>query len=233
MSEPATSERLASGPREAAIMNEKELLTALGMTESDAASALGRSRQSLYQAGLGDRRDYFKKNDLVALLFAARARAPALDLSEVYDYLGRTRSAALVAELRSVSGAEGTEATLSRYHEVWAILPDLVYLRQSHPEAMALLLSLAGRPGGATRFLTANDQDAQLLRRLLPSSTDVRVDVDTWMSAFPYSVIGEPSREADYFVFAGGRFLKHDWYGGPKLALLIDALSRKEPLVRG
>ncbi|TAJ73696.1 MAG: hypothetical protein EPO51_04255 [Phenylobacterium sp.] len=225
MSEPMTS-LLADRPNDRGLASDKDLLGALGMTETEAAAALGRSRQSLYQAALSDRTDYFKKSDLVALLFAARSRDPALDFEPVYDYLQRSRARDpnLVRDLKAMTTAEGDEATLARYGELWIVLPDLAYLQEAHPEATAMMVRLAGRPGARTRFYCATDQDADLLRQTLPAdaASAPQIQVEPWMSAFPYGVIADPKRSADYYVFAGGRFLKHDWYGGQKLAMLLE-----------
>lgn len=217
---PATA---ASAPPTSAIGSDKELLDALGLSEVEAATALGRSRQSLYQAGLTQRQDYFKRSDLISLVFEAQVRSNSINLSDVYDYIGQTRPSDLDV-IRTLSASDAQEPRLREYGELWIVIPDLAYLTQSHPEAKSMFVRLASESGVNVRFFVSNEPDRALLISDLNQAHRTTVAVEPWMGAIPYLIIGDPEGAADCYVFAGGRFLRHDWYGGPKLALLLRSL---------
>lgn len=79
--------------REDVIANDKDLLNALGMTASAAATLLGRSRQAL-STGLASNRPYFRTTDIMALVAAARQRETLDREGLVFEYVQGSRSPA-------------------------------------------------------------------------------------------------------------------------------------------
>lgn len=204
--------------------SDKDFLTALQMTEPEAAIVLGRSRQSLYQARISERSDYFKRNDIISLVFSARSKRSSLDVGRIYEYIHRTRGDDVLSDIRSVGAHDAEEPQLLAYRQVWIVVPDLVYLEREFPDAMSMTLRLARRDGGFTRIFTSNGQEAELLKSSL-NSNRVELVVEAWMSGIPFTIIGDPHGKADCYIFSNGRFIRHEWYGGPKLAMLLESLA--------
>lgn len=210
------------------LASDQDLLEALGLSPSRAAAAVGRTRQALHQAALASRTDYFRRNDLLALLLAAPRRANAGDLDAVWAYLERTRSAdpSLLRDLKALPMRPGDEATLQGYKELWFVLPDLAYLEASLPMSVAQMVRLATRAGKA-RLFCASAADAASLRTLLPPGRRVGATcVQPWIAGLPYGVIGDPRQAAHYYVLADGRFVRPD---GPVGAGLVDLLEGPAP----
>jgi len=221
------------------ITSDKQLISWLKMTEADAARALGRSKQSLYQARLEEKQNYFKKGDLAALIFSALSRDSTLDLDPIFSYLDRTRKPGEVADLRALGASDADEHVLAQVGELWFVLPDYTHFLQRHSEALAFLLRLAARPSGRTRIFCATEQDKALIENaVLRASNDpdiadrVHVDPEPWMSAFQPTLVADPHRVAECYIFLRGRFMRNDWFGGPKLALFLEKLTQSDLVSR-
>jgi hypothetical protein len=208
------------------VHSDKAFLEALDLSESEAANVLGRSRQSLSQARLASRTNYFRKADIASLVFQSRAKRPGLDLTAALNYVSESRGADMLEGLQTVGHSVVDEARLSGYKELWVVIPDLSYFNRSHPEVVAMLVRLGARADIITRFFASSSLDKALLSGLLEAGSAQKssVEFETWMGAIPYLIIGDPHGVADSYLFAGGRYMQNDWYGGPKLALLIQSL---------
>ncbi|HVZ30715.1 MAG TPA: hypothetical protein VG839_10005 [Asticcacaulis sp.] len=205
-------------------MTDKDLLDLLELSESEAAKILGKSRQSLYQAGLAGRSDYFRKSDIKSLVFEARARAPKLDLSPVADYVAETRDSRLANEIR-VDGQLINTKTLLNCRELLIVIPEIGWMTKYHPDSMDMLLSLGQQVAHVTYYTSSEPDKIALQGALAVKNVNQTVECATWIGAIPPLIIGNPTGSADIYVFASGHFAPNDWYGGGKLAVLIKALA--------
>lgn len=213
------------------VQTDKDLLDALGMSESEAARVLGRSRQSLYQAKLSERDNYFKKEEVRDLAFAAKSANPDLDLGQVIEFAAQSRSPDLAEMLAQIDTLSPEAEAFLNYKELWVVLPDVGWIYNSYPHVMETLIKLAGRPAPLIRFFTSAPLDKSTLEYLLESHHSHASDITcaSWMGAIPPVIIGNPLEKADTFILTNGRFMPNDWYGGRNLAVLIQTLFDTPP----
>ncbi len=212
-------------------MSDKEMLETLRLSEHEASKAIGRSRQSLNQAKLSLRNDYFKKGDITTLVFEAVSKTPDIDLTTVYEYVAATRGLNVMEDIQRLNISDSQEDALLNYEEIWIVIPDFIYLSRMNPEVVGLFKKIVSKLGEKTTFFVSSYQDKSLLLSSLGENDNVNTQVETWMGAIPYLLIGNPHSIADSYLFSKGRYIRHDWYGGPKLALLIDSLAKNDLVV--
>lgn len=217
---------LATHPSSGGPLSDKALLDALSLSESEAATILGRTRQSLYQAGLSTRSNYFKVNDLRSLVFEARGRNKDLNMEPILAYVEQSRGRDVAEAIRAVGAHEADTVDMSSYSEIWVVLPDVAWLNRSHPDSLKRVIELGALPGVRTHYFTASSMDEKLLVNELGKVGILAPEVTAqdWMGAIPPLFIGNPQQKADIYLFSNGRFTSNDWYGGSKLVMLIQKL---------
>jgi hypothetical protein len=206
---------------------DKDFLDLLGMSENEAANILGKSRQSLYQAGLAKRDDYFRRADIKDLVFTARGRNPQLDLPAVVAYVAASRDANLADEIQRLSNQEAKEATLLNYDELWIVIPDLGWMEASYSDNLKKLLELGKKKSQyKVSYLTSCVADRMELEQALKQQgIQQNVVSATWIGAIPPLIIGNPTTfGTKTYVFASGSFAPNDWYGGSRLVALIRSM---------
>ncbi|RYG88305.1 MAG: hypothetical protein EON59_04875 [Alphaproteobacteria bacterium] len=127
------------------IGSDRELLAALGLTETQAADILDRTRQAVNAAFVADRdrRGYFKPSHIILLRMAARAAGHDFDDQAVIAYVRAVHKAAAAERVRSAFGMLATRPDLSAAAEAWVILPDFARLRTMSPDHADTIRSLA------------------------------------------------------------------------------------------
>jgi len=219
----------------ALLNSDKDLLTALGLSENQAADAIGRSRQSLYQADLETRQNYFKKSDIVSLVLEARTRDRTIDLAPVEDYLASTRDGDQLPDLHALMTPEIDDKTLRKYNDLWIIIPDFSRLMRKYPKLVERLMRLClcgpDEGCGTVTVYTPSETEKQLVEgelEQLRAKTNyyvrAHVAAEDWIAAIPFLILGNPLREADSFIMSEGRYLPQEWVGAAKLVLLIKKL---------
>lgn len=156
------------------INNDRDLLSALGLSDAQAAAFLGKSRQALNNM-LGSRRsgeapnDYFKASDVLVLLIAARRKGHDFDESEVRRYVEirpkRGDSDALDMVLSELGPRHDALDHLPGAEAVVMIVPDYDDLLQRNPKTAARLDEFIDR-------VIEADSDPWLV--LLASSNEMR-----------------------------------------------------------
>jgi hypothetical protein len=140
--------------------NDRELLIALGMSDSDAASFLGRSRQALHQMlgpkdGSGAPSNYFKAGDILTLVSAARQLGrvgPDFDPDVVLDYAEATRKESepeAFALLRSVLSEKPQQLDLEGADAVILVLAGFAEMLSRFPSAGEFLTELVRKAASA------------------------------------------------------------------------------------
>ena len=227
------------------LKSEEDLLAALGLSEAEAADAIGRTRQSLYQADLAAKQKYFKKADILSLVMEAQKRNPQLDLGPVERYLAETRNANERPDLQAVAakGAAAVpaidEAGLRKYRDLWILIPDFGHMTRNYRDTVDMLMRLGldapnATPARHVRIYTAGKPNTTRIQNWLD---DVRardphhpvqvasVEAGDWIAAFPFMILGNPQVEADSFIMTEGQYLPNEWDGAPTLVLLIEKLA--------
>ena len=211
--------------------SDKDLLDSLGLSDSDAARVLGRTRQSIYQARIATRIDYFKSEDIRALVYYIKGVHPDIELGAVIDYVARTRSAEAADEIAHINEVDAKTETLREYRELWIVLPDPAWMNQTYPDLVDWLIGLGTGSNQLVRYFVSAVFDraslvAELERR---GARAAYVWSEAWMGAIPPIILGDPMGKGDTFLLSGGRFSKNDWYGGRNLAMLIQTLVDRKP----
>lgn len=127
------------------IGSDRELLGALGLSETQAADILDRTRQAVNAAFVAkrDRRGYFKPSDIILLRMAARAAGHDFDDQAVIGYVREVHKSAAAERVRSAFGMLAARPDLSTAEEAWVILPDFARLRSTSPDHAATIKGLA------------------------------------------------------------------------------------------
>ena len=226
------------------LKSEDDLLQALGLSEAEAADAIGRTRQSLYQADLATKRKYFKKADLMSLVMEAQKRSPQLDLGPIDRYLSETRPAdqrpdlqALTVSARGPGAAPVDEAALRKYDDLLILIPDFGHMTRNYRDTVDMLMRLGlgkGENGRRVRIYTAGTPNRTRIENWLndvaaadPDGRKVvaQVEAGDWIAAIPFMILGDPQGDADCFIMTEGRYLPNEWEGAATLVLLIEKLA--------
>lgn len=206
------------------IRNERDLIDELNLTPTEAAAVLGKTRQSLNQANLNERDNYFKKGELFSLIMHSKSQNAEVDLSHVFEYLNASRGSSETEELRSTNFTQPVDQNaIMECDDLWVIIPDYLYLRAHHAEVYEFLIGLGRRNGVKPIFFVSNQQERTILEKAC-NVNDTRIKVVPKINALPYMIIAKPRSIADCFILLGSTYVKHNWAGGLKLANLVDEL---------
>ncbi len=219
------------------------------MTDAEAASFLGKSRQALNNQ-LGPKKggtappDYFKLSDILVLISSARATGRQFDGLRVGEYVARTRKPRegesdvpfdvimkmLLGE-PSALNTEGADAVIF-------MLPAFVELRSQRPDAADELAEVARElrersPMPEILIFSSTDMQATMAGKWLELDTGKCFGRDIVDHYFPTVLVyrGAEDKAIPYVLSEKGTFVEAAYYRGPMMAeclrsLLPDEVSR-------
>jgi hypothetical protein len=233
------------------IRDDRSLLEALHMTDAEAASFLGKSRQALNNQ-LGPKKgppgtaplDYFKLSDILVLISSARATGRQFDPIRVGDYVERTRKPregesdvpfdVIMEMLMGEPSALNTEGA----DTVIFMLPAFVELRSQRPDAAEELAEVAKElrardPMPEILIFSSTDMQATMAGKWLDLDTGKTFGRDIVDHYFPTVLVyrRKEDRAIPYVLSEKGTFVEAAHYRGAMMAeclrsLLPDEVSR-------
>lgn len=211
------------------ISSDKDLLQALGFSQSEAAKILGRSRTALSQAGLLKRRDYFKAEDIQSLIRAALIRSPKLDLLHVYNYVLITRGSSVLVDMAPKEICESNVGCFKEYKVLWFVVPDVLHLIRRTPQVLEFFNSLLLVERTDICFFIGQDGFEILVPSIFPNIPASVIQESAFFRAIPAMVIGDPDDVADCYLFTKEMFVQQlrSPQNGNRLVSLLRVLTDK------
>lgn len=197
------------------IQTDSELLSRVGLSFTEAAQFLYRSRQAVCQA-LGRNDQYFKPCDWLTLRLAADAKArdpaaAATHLDLISEYVSRHWGDAAAEQVRTGYGQMQATLDPSAYEELWVLVPDVGYLTANLPDQAAFLRALPRLAPDATivyAFSSGFERRAYLTK--VESGGIERgqiIYIDDAMIAAQFTMlIGDPKGAPDFWVLSQSGF---------------------------
>lgn len=233
------------------IRDDRSLLDALHMTDAEAASFLGKSRQALNNQ-LGPKKgppgtaplDYFKLADILVLISSARATGRQFDPVRVGDYVERTRKPSAEetnVPFKVIKMLLGNPSPLNTEgaNTVIFMLPAFVELRSQRPDAAEELSRVAkdlraGNPETEIFIFSSTAMQAEMAAKWLELYTEKnsfgRDIVDHYLPTV-LAYWREEDKAIPYVLTENGLFVEAAHYRGAMMAeclrsLLPDEVSR-------